>query len=68
MKTCAKYLLSIFVGIGLLSATALAMEKSLPNSSNKDIYSMAPVTNNGKKWRIAYYEGGPFTDYQQVFY
>lgn len=67
MRTCVKYLLSIFAGIGLLSATALAMEKSLPNSSNKDIYSMAPVTNNGKKWRIAYYEGGPFSDYQQVF-
>lgn len=27
-----------------------------------------PTTNQGKKWRIAYYEGGPYTDYQQVFY
>lgn len=23
-----------------------------------------PTLNNGKKWRIAYYEGGPYTDYK----
>ncbi len=23
----------------------------------------APIRNNGKKWNIAYYEGGPWTDY-----
>jgi ABC-type uncharacterized transport system substrate-binding protein len=28
---------------------------------------MEPTTNQGKKWRIAYYEGGPYTDYQQAF-
>ena len=28
---------------------------------------MGPTTNNGKKWRIAYYEGGPYIDYQQIF-
>jgi ABC-type uncharacterized transport system substrate-binding protein len=27
-------------------------------------YKTDPVTNNGKKWRIGYYEGGPYTDYQ----
>jgi ABC-type uncharacterized transport system substrate-binding protein len=30
-------------------------------------FSMEPVTNDGKKWRIAYYEGGPYIDYQQIF-
>ena len=23
----------------------------------------APRLNNGKKWRVAYYEGGPYSDY-----
>lgn len=31
-----------------------------------DSFRMEPITNKGKKWRIAYYEGGPYTDYQQV--
>jgi len=25
---------------------------------------MAPITNNGHTWRIAYYEGGPYVNYQ----
>ena len=28
--------------------------------------STSPVLNQGKKWRIAYYEGGPFLDYQKT--
>ena len=28
----------------------------------------SPVLNNGKKWRIAYYEGGSFIDYNKVLY
>nr|WP_320192495.1 ABC transporter substrate binding protein [uncultured Desulfobacter sp.] len=31
------------------------------NASPKKIY---PVLNKGKKWKIAYYEGGPYADYQ----
>lgn len=26
-----------------------------------------PVQNEGKKWRIAYYEGGPYNEYQKYF-
>ena len=26
----------------------------------------APALNDGKKWRIAYYEGGPFSDYTET--
>lgn len=26
-----------------------------------------PTTNNGKKWRLAYYEGGEYIDYQKIF-
>ncbi len=28
--------------------------------------SIAPTTNNGKKWRMAYYQGGPYIDYQTI--
>ena len=31
-----------------------------------DGLSITPTTNNGKKWRIAYYEGGQFIAYPQV--
>jgi ABC-type uncharacterized transport system substrate-binding protein len=30
-------------------------------------FSTTPTTNNGKKWRIAYYEGGEYIDYQKIF-
>lgn len=36
-------------------------------AGDKSIFAMEPTTNHGKKWRIAYYEGGSYTDYQQVF-
>ena len=26
----------------------------------------APILNNGKKWRIGYYEGGPYSDYTET--
>ena len=31
------------------------------------LFSVQPVTNHGQKWRLAYYEGGPYIDYQQFF-
>jgi ABC-type uncharacterized transport system substrate-binding protein len=33
----------------------------------KDKFSTSPVLNNGKKWRIAYYEGGQFDNYHDYF-
>lgn len=36
-------------------------------AGDKNSFPMSPATNHGKKWRVAYYEGGPYTDYQQVF-
>ncbi len=29
--------------------------------------NISPKTNNGKKWRIGYYEGGEYIDYQKIF-
>lgn len=30
-------------------------------------FNTTPKTNNGKKWRIGYYEGGEYVDYQKIF-
>ena len=32
-------------------------------AKNKAKYETTPLTNNGKKWRIGYYEGGPYINY-----
>lgn len=32
-------------------------------AAEKQNYSLNPVLNQGKKWRIAYYEGGPYGNY-----
>lgn len=34
--------------------------------AGKDGFSTKPSTNQGKKWRIGYYEGGEYLNYQQV--
>lgn len=59
---CVYYLF----GVGAFSFETSSPSKSI-SSNAKPSFAVAPTTNNGKKWRIAYYEGGPFTDYQQVF-
>ena len=30
-------------------------------------HATGPVTHNGKKWRIGYFEGGPYANYQAIF-
>ena len=34
------------------------------HASDKGNFSTKPKTNNGKKWRIGFYEGGDYIDYQ----
>ena len=36
-------------------------------AADKDNFSTTPKTNDGKKWRIGYYEGGEYIDYQKIF-
>ena len=38
-----------------------AMAADTPN------FEVTPKTNAGKKWRIGYYEGGEYIDYQKIF-
>jgi ABC-type uncharacterized transport system substrate-binding protein len=46
---------------GLLSLW-IVFYAALP-ASNADSFRTTPTTNNGKKWRIGYYEGGPYINY-----
>lgn len=50
----------------LLLAVALAMPAAVLAGAG-DQYPAAPVLNQGKKWRCAYYEGGSYPDYQVIF-
>ena len=36
-------------------------------AADKGHFTTKPTTNNGQKWRIAYYEGGPYIDYKLIF-
>jgi ABC-type uncharacterized transport system substrate-binding protein len=35
--------------------------------AGETMFTTNPTTNNGHKWRIAYFEGGPYRDYQEIF-
>jgi ABC-type uncharacterized transport system substrate-binding protein len=59
MRTLNKLLIFSFVLIFMASLPAFA--------AVKDDFSTTPKTNNGKKWRIGYYEGGEYIDYQKIF-
>lgn len=36
-------------------------------AADKGSFKTTPKLNDGKKWRIGYYEGGPYIDYQLIF-
>ena len=36
-------------------------------AADKGSFKTTPNLNHGKKWRIGYYEGGPYIDYQLIF-
>ena len=36
-------------------------------AGGKSFFSTEPVLNDGKRWRVGYYEGGEYTDYQKEF-
>jgi len=35
-------------------------------AGDKGVFSTVPHDNNGKKWRIGYYEGGEYDNYQEI--
>ncbi len=46
--------------VWLFAASAVAAE---PHSKVTEHFGTAPVLNNGEKWRIMFYEGGPHSNY-----
>jgi ABC-type uncharacterized transport system substrate-binding protein len=59
MEKLKKIVLVVFVLGFMLNMTALAADKGN--------FSMTPATKNGNKWRVGYYEGGEYIDYQVIF-
>ncbi len=59
MKTLQRLLLTVFAVAVLAPSAALAAQKL--------DFKTDPATRKGEKWRIAYYEGGPYIDYQKIF-
>lgn len=47
-----------YVFLVLIMALAIVGTDSVWSEDKKDNYSYQPLTNAGKKWRIAYYQGG----------
>ena len=59
MKAIVRVL--IFTMVGLFAFNTLGF------AADKKFFKTTPKLNNGKKWRIAYYQGGPYVDYQLIF-
>ncbi len=59
MKYLFRFTVLIFTFSVLFAGPILANDKGQ--------FSTEPTTHEGKKWRIAYYEGGEYLNYQQVF-
>ena len=51
----------------IITGIMLAMTFSSAFSADKGNFSITPKLNKGEKWRIGYYEGGEYIDYQQTF-
>jgi ABC-type uncharacterized transport system substrate-binding protein len=47
--------------MGLIGLCVLLHSADVANSADK--FQTVPTTNKGKKWRIGYYEGGPYINY-----
>ena len=59
MKKVATIIASLMIAVTVSFTTA--------GATGKATFGMEPMLKNGQKWRIAYYEGGEYIDYQQIF-
>jgi len=59
MKYTKKIFIFVLLGICCLQSSMFAADHGN--------FKITPMTNNGKKWRIGYYEGGPYIYYQLIF-
>ena len=53
--------ITIFLVLGIFAFSAVGF------AADKGIFKTTPNLKDGKKWRIGYYEGGPYIDYQWIF-
>lgn len=58
-------MLRILLIIVFVPFVVFASVSALPAGAS-DQENVAPTTNNGKKWRVGYVEGGPYQDYQAI--
>lgn len=59
--------MNMFKKISLLVICGLVLGSvSIGYAADKGNFSTSPKTNNGKKWRIGYFQGGDYTDYPKV--
>ena len=54
---------SFFIAV---SSLIMTMVFSNAFSADQGSFSTAPKTRDGKKWRIGYFEGGEYIDYQKT--
>ena len=59
MRTIKKIIIFLVVCIFATSSAGFAADKG--------IFKTTPKLNDGKKWRVGYYEGGEYIDYQVIF-
>jgi len=53
--------------IVIISVAMIFMAAIPVVAKDKGNFNTSPRDNNGKKWRIGYYEGGEYIDYQVIF-
>lgn len=59
MKELKRIVVFLLLAVVVSCGGAMAAENETVDTN--------PVTNQGKKWRIGYYEGGEYIDYQKIF-
>lgn len=50
----------------ILALCFFATQTVVP-AADKGVFNTSPKLNDGKKWRVGYYEGGEYIDYQLIF-
>lgn len=59
MKRYAEILVWVFLMAGIFGAVDSA-------AADRGNFSITPKNNNGQRWRIGYYQGGGYVDYQTI--
>ena len=58
-------IMKIISKLQILVCMSLVMIWPCASFANEQLFEVDPITNNGDKWRIGYYEGGAYINYQK---